>query len=112
MEVHLDARPWRQRAGCAVQVGPRRCRNDGGRGGREAGPAVAGSTMSGRIDVDQLRVGMYIHLDLGWMQHPFPVGSFRISHAQQIAKIRGLGLRQLRWSPEKSDAGALRPHEH
>ena len=65
--------------------------------------------MSGRIDVDQLRVGMYIHLDLGWMQHPFPVGSFRISHAQQIAKIRGLGLRQLRWSPEKSDAGALRP---
>ena len=58
--------------------------------------------MSGRIDVDHLRVGMYIHLDLSWMQHPFPVGSFRITHAQQIDKIRSLGLKQLRWSPEKS----------
>lgn len=59
--------------------------------------------MAGRIDVDELRVGMFIHLDLGWMQHPFPVGSFRISHAAQIDKIRHLGLKQLRWSPEKSD---------
>jgi HD-GYP domain-containing protein (c-di-GMP phosphodiesterase class II) len=59
--------------------------------------------MSGKIDVDELRVGMFIHLDLGWMAHPFPVGSFRITHPQQIDKIRGLGLRQLRWSPEKSE---------
>jgi HD-GYP domain-containing protein (c-di-GMP phosphodiesterase class II) len=59
--------------------------------------------MQGKIAVDQLRVGMFIHLDLSWMQHPFPVGSFRITHAQQIDKIRGLGLKQLRWSPEKSD---------
>jgi HD-GYP domain-containing protein (c-di-GMP phosphodiesterase class II) len=59
--------------------------------------------MSGKIDVDELRVGMFIHLDLSWMQHPFPVGSFRISHVQQIDKIRSLGLKQLRWSPEKSE---------
>ncbi len=59
--------------------------------------------MSGTIDVEQLRVGMFVHLDLSWMQHPFPVGSFRISQAQQIDKIRGLGLRRLRWSREKSD---------
>jgi hypothetical protein len=58
--------------------------------------------MAGKIDVDELRVGMFIHLDLSWMQHPFPVGSFRITHEQQIDKIRGLGLKQLRWSPEKS----------
>jgi HD-GYP domain-containing protein (c-di-GMP phosphodiesterase class II) len=62
--------------------------------------------MSGRIDVDQLRVGMFIHLDLGWMKHPFPVGSFRITHVQQIDKIRNLGLKQLRWSPEKSELAA------
>jgi HD-GYP domain-containing protein (c-di-GMP phosphodiesterase class II) len=59
--------------------------------------------MAGKIDVDELRVGMFVHLDLSWMQHPFPVGSFRITHAQQIDKIRGLGLKQLRWSPEKSE---------
>ncbi len=59
--------------------------------------------MPGKIDVDELRVGMFIHLDLGWMAHPFPVGSFRITHPQQIDKIRGLGLTQLRWSPERSE---------
>ena len=59
--------------------------------------------MSGKIGVEELRVGMFIHLDLGWMAHPFPVGSFRITHAQQIDKIRSLGLKQLRWSPEKSE---------
>jgi HD-GYP domain-containing protein (c-di-GMP phosphodiesterase class II) len=62
--------------------------------------------MAGKIDVGELRVGMFIHLDLSWMQHPFPVGSFRITHEQQIEKIRGLGLKQLRWSPEKSELAA------
>ncbi len=65
--------------------------------------------MPGKIDVEALRVGMFIHLDLGWMAHPFPVGSFRITHPQQIEKIRGLGLKQLRWSPEKSDLAAAPP---
>jgi len=63
--------------------------------------------MSGTIDVEQLRVGMFIHLDLSWTRHPFAVGSFRITHAQQIDKIRGLGLKQLRWSPEKSTLAAV-----
>jgi HD-GYP domain-containing protein (c-di-GMP phosphodiesterase class II) len=65
--------------------------------------------MAGKIDVDELRVGMFIHLDLSWMQHPFPVGSFRITHEQQIDKIRGLGLKALRWSPEKSELAPPAP---
>jgi HD-GYP domain-containing protein (c-di-GMP phosphodiesterase class II) len=65
--------------------------------------------MAGKIDVDELRVGMFIHLDLSWMQHPFPVGSFRITHEQQIDKIRGLGLKVLRWSPEKSELAPPAP---
>ena len=56
------------------------------------------------IDVDALCVGMFVHLDLGWMSHPFPLGSFKIADAQQIATIRSLGLRQVRWSPAQSDA--------
>jgi HD-GYP domain-containing protein (c-di-GMP phosphodiesterase class II) len=59
--------------------------------------------MSGTVDVRDLRIGMYIHLDLGWMSHPFPVSSFRIANAQQLDKIGALGLKQLRWSAEKSD---------
>lgn len=66
------------------------------------------------IDVSELRVGMFVHLDLGWMSHPFPLSSFRISDAEQIATIRSLGLARVRWSPERSDpasAGTLAPTE-
>lgn len=55
------------------------------------------------IDVSELRIGMFVHLDLGWMSHPFPLSSFRIGDAEQIAVIRGLGLSRVRWSPERSD---------
>jgi len=58
------------------------------------------------IDTADLRVGMFVHLDLGWMSHPFALSSFRIADADQIATIRSLGLARVRWSPEKSDAPA------
>jgi putative nucleotidyltransferase with HDIG domain len=58
------------------------------------------------IDVDALCVGMFVHLDLGWMSHPFPLGNFKITDATQIATIRSLGLRQVCWSPAQSDAAA------
>lgn len=55
------------------------------------------------IDIDALRIGMFVHLDLGWMRHPFALNSFKIADAGQIATLRGLGLDRIRWSPEKSD---------
>ena len=55
------------------------------------------------IDVQKLRIGMFVHLDVGWMAHPFPLSSFKISSAEQIATIRGLGKPSVRWSPDKSD---------
>lgn len=65
--------------------------------------------MSQTVAVQDLRVGMYVHLDLGWMAHPFPLSSFRIVSADQIATIRGLGLKQLRWVPEKSELADIVP---
>ena len=59
--------------------------------------------MSSMIAVDELRVGMFIHLDGGWLSHPFPLSSFRIASVEQIAVIRRLGLAQVRWSPERSE---------
>ncbi len=59
--------------------------------------------MSSTIAVEELRVGMYIQLDGGWLSHPFPLSSFRIASPEQIATIRGLGLARVRWVPEKSD---------
>ncbi|MFT7721456.1 MAG: DUF3391 domain-containing protein [Roseateles sp.] len=55
------------------------------------------------IDVSQLAVGMFIHLDLGWMSHPFPLSSFKIASSDQLLTLRRLGLTQVRWSPAKSD---------
>ena len=55
------------------------------------------------IDVSQLTVGMFIHLDLGWMSHPFPLSSFKIASSDQLLILRRLGLSQVRWSPAKSD---------
>lgn len=55
------------------------------------------------IPVDELRVGMYIHLDLGWMSHPFALSHFKIVSAEQLATLRGLGLSQVRWDPALSD---------
>lgn len=46
---------------------------------------------------------MFVELELGWMAHPFPTGSFRISSDKQIETIRGLGLKQVRYLPAKSD---------
>ena len=60
--------------------------------------------MSATIAVDDLRVGMFIHLDLGWWAHPVALSSFRLTSTEQIATIKGLGVRQVRWTPEKSEA--------
>ena len=54
------------------------------------------------IDVQALRVGMFVHLDGGWMSHPFPLSQFRIASPEQIATIRTLGLHQVRWDPAQS----------
>jgi putative nucleotidyltransferase with HDIG domain len=55
------------------------------------------------IDVSQLKVGMFIHLDLGWMAHPFPLSSFKLASEEQLMILRRLGLSQVRWSPGKSE---------
>ena len=61
------------------------------------------------ISVADLRIGMFVHLDLGWMDHPFPLGSFKISSQQQIETIRSLGLKTVRYAADKSDAPAPPP---
>lgn len=55
------------------------------------------------IDVSRLRIGLYIHLDTSWINHPFALGSFKIQSQEQIDTIRSLGMEQIRYSPDKSD---------
>ena len=54
------------------------------------------------VDVNALRVGMFVHLDLGWMSHPFASDSFKITNEQQLEAIRALNLKRLRVDPQKS----------
>ena len=61
------------------------------------------------IETAELRVGMFVHLDLGWMSHPFALSSFRITDVSQIATIRSLGLARVRWIPEKSQGPVAVP---
>jgi len=55
------------------------------------------------IPVSELRVGHFVLLDLGWMEHPFPRSSFRIGSERQIETIRALGLTRVRIDPMRSD---------
>ncbi|MBC3875963.1 HD-GYP domain-containing protein [Undibacterium flavidum] len=54
------------------------------------------------ISPAELQIGMYIYLDIGWMDHPFPVNSFEVRNQDQINKLRDLGLQKIRYAPEKS----------
>lgn len=59
------------------------------------------------VGIDQLRVGMYIQLDVSWLDHPFPRSHFRITHAEQIATLRTCGIAQVYCIPQESDASSL-----
>lgn len=54
------------------------------------------------IDVSQLRIGMFVELDIEWMAHPFLKGNFKISSEKQIEAICSLGLEQVRYVPARS----------
>ncbi len=55
----------------------------------------------------QLTIGLYIYLDLDWMSHPFSFSHFRIKNEEQIAIIRRLGLKKIRYDPGKSQSQPL-----
>lgn len=55
------------------------------------------------LSMDQLQVGLYVHLDLKWFEHPFAFSHFKIKSQGQIKVIRSLGLKRVRYSPELSE---------
>ena len=59
------------------------------------------------IDISQLCVGLYVFLDLGWLEHSFPLSNFKIKNDRQIIAIKQLGLKNIRVSPRRSDCRPL-----
>ncbi len=51
--------------------------------------------MNETINVEELRVGMYIILPVGWFKHPFLTNEFIINSQDQIDKIIDFGIRDL-----------------
>lgn len=58
---------------------------------------------------EQLRIGLYVFIDLPWFRHPFTLNSFKISSALQLEQLKALGEHRFRFDPERSDAVTEKP---
>ncbi len=54
------------------------------------------------VPADQLRVGLYVFIDLPWFRHPFTLNSFRIATEDQVRELRALGEPRFRYDPDRS----------
>ena len=53
---------------------------------------------------------MYVHLETGWLRHPFPVSSFKIANDEQLQTLRTLKLKAVQVDLSRSDLEeAVRP---
>ncbi|WMW81003.1 DUF3391 domain-containing protein [Undibacterium cyanobacteriorum] len=61
------------------------------------------------IAIDQVKIGMFIKLDLSWFEHSFSMNSFKITNEQQIQELQALKLKHIRYIPSKSDLSKINP---
>ena len=59
------------------------------------------------IEICRVRPGMFVHLDLGWMDHPFPWNRFKLRSEEEVRVLRGLGLKTVRYCLKRSETGPL-----
>jgi putative nucleotidyltransferase with HDIG domain len=61
------------------------------------------------ITPEQVCIGIFVQLDLGWMHHPFTFSSFIVKTQEQVEIIRRLGLQRIKYDPKKSSSKPLQP---
>lgn len=59
------------------------------------------------IAVDRLCVGLYVHLDMSWLDHTFARNSFTLKNTGQIDAIKRLGITQIRVEPARCSTRPL-----
>ncbi|WP_271409522.1 HD-GYP domain-containing protein [Pseudomonas sp. Q1-7] len=59
------------------------------------------------IHPDQLCIGLYIQLELGWWEHDFAFSNFKVKDEAQIRALKALGVERLRYDPARSDCAPL-----
>lgn len=55
------------------------------------------------IPIEQVKIGMYVKLDLSWFSHSFPTNAFKITKQTEIVELYRLKIQQIRYDPLKSD---------
>ena len=61
------------------------------------------------VPVEQLCIGLYVHLDVSWLDHSFALNSFKIKTEQEIVALKQLCVKTIRVNPSKSDCRPLPP---
>lgn len=59
------------------------------------------------INPSQLRISVFVWIDVSWDKHPFLYNKFRITADEQIREIQAIGLDKIYYFPNKSDATPL-----
>jgi putative nucleotidyltransferase with HDIG domain len=63
------------------------------------------------VAVADLRLGMFIRLKTGWLNHPFPTNAFLLRQASQLTQLRTLGIETVLTSPSLSSSEEADPIE-
>ena len=66
---------------------------------------MLGQGMQRTINIDNLKVGMYVILPVSWYQHPFVKNEFLINSKKQIEKISESGIREVILDTKRSKFG-------
>ncbi len=61
---------------------------------------------------EQLRVGIFIELELTWFKHNFARSAFKIKNEAQLQEVLALRLPRYRYDPDRSDAAMAEPSGH
>lgn len=62
------------------------------------------------ISPEQLRIGMFVILEMSWFAHNFTRNRFVIKNSKQIDTLKGLRLKQIRIDPSRSSLNATAEH--
>jgi putative nucleotidyltransferase with HDIG domain len=63
-------------------------------------------TIAQYLQPEQLRVGIFVQLELSWFKHDFARSAFKIHSEEQLREVLNLRLPRYRYDPERSDAPA------
>ncbi len=56
-----------------------------------------------QINIEELRLGMYVKLGCSWWKHPFTNNQFKVMNKKDLSTIRNISKLTLNYDPDLSD---------